>query len=208
MSKKKLIALIIIIVIILGILVKVLLSGPIFANQYTKVALKKNFSQAFMAHTAPDSSDTPLGIACGASGIAGNILVYVYYAGEDYQAGHISEAQFMQVIANSKPAIVWINGIFEKNYQISLQYPIKQMDIGPCYYELINGNNLYNTVNFVKLQPIIFALINQMYQSQDPNQIIQDVKQYSVYMEQGTFYYQYNTQYGLDEINANGFKPE
>jgi len=210
MSKRtKIIGLSVIILIVVVLIAKVVFGGPVFASEYTKVALKKNFSTAFNAHTSPKAGSTPSGLQGGESALAGNVLVYVYYAYQDYQAGHISKKQFLEVMQNTSGAIQAITNRFNAANKVVMTYPIKEISGSPCYYELhTDGSWLANTVNYTNLQPIIFNLITKMYQSQDPEQIYNDVKQYAVYMEQGTFYYNYNTQYGLDQINVGSFKPQ
>jgi len=210
MSKRtKIIGLSVIILIVVVLIAKVVFGGPVFASAYTKVALKKNFSTAFNAHTNPQRGATPMDIQSGSAPLSGNVLVYVYYAYQDYQAGHISKKQFLEVMQNTKGAIQNIENRFTVANKIVLAYPIENKDTGDSYVETeADGTHSWNTVNFTNLQPIIMNLISQMYQSQDPEQIYDDVKQYAVYMEQGTFYYQYNTQYGLDQINVGSFKPQ
>jgi len=210
MSKRtKIIGLSVIILIVVVLIAKVVFGGPVFASAYTKVALKKNFSTAFNGHTNPPAGTTPMDIQSGESQLAANVLVYVYYAYQDYQAGHISKKQFLEVMQNTNGAIqVMINRFNEAN-KVVMTYPIENKQLGPSYIETnSDGSWSGNTVNFTKLQPIIFNQLTQMYQSQDPKTIYNDLMQFAVYMEQGTFYNQYNTQYGLDQINVGSFKPQ
>ena len=210
MSKRtKIIGLSVIILIVVVLIAKVALGGPVFASEYTKVALKKNFSTAFNAHTGIPQGYMPLQIQGGQSGLAANVLVYVYYAYQDYQAGHISKKQFLEVMQNTNGAIQKLTEQFNTANKIEMTYPIENKAMGQSYVETeSDGTHQWNTVNYVNLQPIIFNLLTQMYQSQDPNTIIQDMKQFGVYMEQGSFYFEFNTQYGLEQINVGSFKPE
>jgi len=209
MKKKYLIPLIVLVVVVILVVVKIALGPAPFASAYTKMALKKNFSTAYLAHTKPNPGTRIMDLAADSSSNAANVMVYVMYACNDYQAGHISKAQLLQVVQNTNPAIDYITGVFNQNYPIVIKYPIINEDIGMSYVETESDGSTYgNTVNFMKLQPKIFDLLTQMYQSQDPNTIIQDMKQFGVYMEQGSFYYEFNTQYGLEQINVGSFKPE
>jgi len=209
MKKKYLIPLIVLVVVVIVVVGKIALGPAPFASAYTKIALKKNFSTAYLAHTKPNPGTSPGNIANDASQNAANVMVYVMYACEDYQAGHISKTQLLQVMQNTKPAIDYITSLFNQNYPTVMTYPTINESRGLSYVETeSDGSQQGSTVNFVKLQPKIFDLLTQMYQSQDPNTIIQDMKQFGVYMEQGSFYFEFNTQYGLEQINVGSFKPE
>ena len=113
---------------------------------------------------------------------------------------------------NSKPCMDFIVNQFNTNYPIVLKYPIeiKDSSYGESYVEVeSDGTWNANTVNYVKIQSIIFDSINKMYATQDPTQIYEAVKEFGVYMERSTFYYSQNTQYGLENtINIQNFDPK
>jgi len=208
------IAVVVVVLIVLGAITAIAMSGPINASPYTKVALKKTFSGDIAIITTPPSGGstvyTPILIQGNASRYAASILVYVYYACEDYQSGHISKKEFFHVMDNTRPAMNQIINAFNNANQTVLTYPIENKTPGgECYVETeTNGTQTWDTVNNVKLQGIIFSLINSMYQSQDPTQIYNDVKQFGAYMEMGTFYLHENNQWGMDQITPQGFKLE
>jgi len=211
--KKKLKWSIIIIVAVLAFLFIVgLVSGGTASNAspYTKVGLRKDFSQVFISATNPTSDSTPLNIAGCESNIIANVLVYVYYAYTDYKAGNITEKQFFEVMSNTKEAVnqqityynqsmktVMANDYYFNDTQHGLSYGEKEAD----------GSWDTDTVNYMKLQPLMIALAQKMYQSNNPDDIYNDLKQYGVYLEQGTFYFVENKQYGMDQINVNTFQP-
>jgi len=192
------IAVVVVVLIIIGTITALAMSGPINASPYTKVALKKTFSGDLAIMLEPPSGGstvaTPLTIQGNCSKNAANIVVYVYYACEDYQAGHISKKEFFQILNNTRPAMNQLISAFNIVNQAVITYPIENKTPGgECFVETeSDGTHSWNTVNYVKLQGIIFNLLTSMYQSQDPTQIYNDVKQFGAYMEIGTFYYEEN----------------
>jgi len=211
------IAVVVVVLIIIGAITALAMSGPINASPYTKVALKKTFSGDILTEfTFPSGINpntgrvlSPLDIQSNCSKGAANILVYVYYACEDYQAGHINKKEFFQVMNNTRPAMNYLIQTFNTNNSIVLKYPQEEKERGLSYVEIYSdGQWGGNTVNFTKLQGIIFTLLTSMYQSQDPTQIYNDVKQFGAYMEMGTFYFEENNQWGMEQINPQGFKLE
>jgi len=209
-KRNGIIAIGVVVVILIILALKLMLSGPINASPYTKVALKPGFSQAFIGHFGIPSDTTPSFIEGNMGQGMANVMVYVYYACQDYQAGKINKKEFLQVMENTKPVVDWLTQQFNPAYDKVMTYPVENMSPGGLSYVETesDGSKNWNTANYTKLQKVIVDLVNQMYQSQDPNQIWQDVEQFGVYMEQGTFYFSNNTQYGLDQISTNNFKSE
>jgi len=205
---------IIILVLVLLVLGVVLLvtTTPIFASSYTKAALNKNFSQKAMPYITPSSGEGALAYACGTGRMSANVVVYVYFACQDYQAHKISKNQLLQVMANTKPCIDYLSQLFNTNYPIVLNYPIevKNPAYGASYVEVeSDGSWNANTVNLVKIQSMIMGELNNMYSTQEPNQIYEAVKAYGVYLERATFYNSQNIQYGLENtINVQNFDPK
>jgi|GEM_PF-530031 len=211
MSKRKKIILIIVIVIIVVVLGRVILGPAPFASSYTKNALRKDFSTTVNSGFIPSQQSTPITVTPTQANIIANILVYVYYAYQDYQAGRISKKQFLQVMANTKGSVDFLTNIFNTNYnEVIKNDPIAMQNIGLCYGQKNpDGTTTLNTVNFIKISRLMVDLANKMYQSQDPDEIYADLKQYSVYLEQSTFYFSLNTQYDLDStINVQNFDPK
>jgi len=214
-KKKKIILLIIILAVIAGIAYGVnamsggsVVSAPL-ASPQTKLALNKNFSKALNAHIGVPDDSTPLDIQGQSGKIAANVLVYVLYACQDYQAGHINKSQMLDVMKNTHGSIDFIEGKFNTANKIMLTYPVEnENSVGECYVQTNpNGSQSANTVNYVKIQQKIFDMINQMYQEQDPDKIYSDLQQIGVLYEQATFYYNENMQFGLDQITTAQFKP-
>jgi len=211
MSKRKKIIIIVIIIIVVAILGKLFIGPAPFASSYTKNALRKDFSIQFnsIVHPTPDSTSITI-VPSEPNGIA-NVLVYVYYAYQDYQAGRISKKQFLEVMANTKGSIDFLTEIFNTNYnEVIKNDPIEVENVGECYVQTSSdGSQLWNTVNEIKISKLMVDLVNKMYQSQDPDEIYADLKLYSVYLEQSTFYFSLNTQYDLDStINVQNFDPK
>jgi len=213
-KRKKIILLIIVLAVIAGIAYGVnamsggsVISAPL-ASPQTKLALNKNFSKELDSHLGIPDGSTPITIQAASSNCSANVLVYVLYACQDYQAGHISKSQLLEVMKNTKGSIDYLTDVFNKNNKIVMTYPIINQQQGPCYTETEpNGVQNYNTKNYVELQPKIFDLINQMYQEQDPDKIYLDLQEIGVMYEQSTFYYSENMQFGMDKITTAQFKP-
>ena len=213
-KRKKIILLIIVLAVIAGIAYGVnamsggsVVSAPL-ASPQTKLALNKNFSKALNAHIGVPDDATPLQIQQGSSQAAMNVLVYVLSAYQDYQAGHISKAQMLEIMRNTKGSIEFIENSFNPANSKVLSYPIQNTSIGNSYIETeANGVQNGNAVKFVQLQPKIFDLINQMYSEKTPEKIYTDLQQIGVMMEQGTFYFSSNMQFGLDKITIAQFRP-
>ncbi len=180
------------------------------ASPYTKVGLRKDFSQVFNKATTSSSDSTPLNIAGCESKIIANVLVYVYYAYTDYKAGNITEKQFFQVMNNTKDTVNQQITYYNQSMQTVManDYYFNSTRHGESYGEKeADGSWSTDTVNYMKLQPLMMAVAQQMYQSNNPDDIYNDLKQYGVYLEQGTFYFVENKQYGMDQINVNTFQP-
>jgi len=197
--------------IIIGLLLLMvsLMSGcTMFASEYTKQGLNPRFSELFNSMDHPDNTSFPIGIVGANPNIIANVLVYPYYAYLDYSKGTISKKQFLKVMANTKGGIDYLNQLFNENYAIVIKEPIKNINIGESYYEVEpNGAWNANTVNYVKICKKMSDLSIQMYQSQDPQTVFNDIKEYAVLLEQSTFYISANDQYGLDDtINVNNFQ--
>jgi len=212
-KRKKIVLIIISIIVVLFIAITSVVyatsNGAPFASPYTKAALGSQFDKKMRPYiTFGDSY--PIGIASNSSGLACNILVYVIYAYDDYQAGKITQSQFLKVVANTKPSIDFITTNFEKYYPIVIKYPLYNDPTGgECYLETeSDGKTHGNTVNYIKIQNSMFDVLKQMYSTQDPSQIWQDIQQFGVLMEMSTFFYSQNNQYGLEsQINVQNFDP-
>jgi len=214
-KRKKIILLIIVLAVIAGIAYGVnamsggsVISAPL-ASPQTKLALNKNFSKVLNTKIPVQSDATPIQIQEGAAQLAANVLVYVLYACQDYQAGHINKSQMLTVMKNTKGSIDFIEGTFNTANSTVLNYTIENKNPGgECYVETeSNGVQNWNTVNFVKIQSQIFDAINQMYQEKDPDKIYANLQQVGVLLEQSTFYFSSNMQFGLDKITTTQFKP-
>jgi len=213
-KRKKIILLIIVLAVIAGIAYGVnamsggsVVSAPL-ASPQTKLALNKNFSKVLNTKIPVQSDATPIQIQEGAAQLAANVLVYVLYACQDYQAGHISKSQMLAVMKNTHGSIEFIESGFNVANSTVLTYPIENKQLGASYVENeSDGTWKGNTVNFVKIQPQIFDAINQMYQEKDPDKIYAELQQVGVLLEQSTFYFSSNMQFGLDKITTTQFKP-
>jgi len=211
MSKRKKIIIIVIIIIVVAILGKLFIGPAPFASSYTKNALRKDFSTTVNSGFIPSQQSTPISVTPTQANIIANILVYVYYAYQDYQAGRISKKQFLEVMANTKGSIDFLTNIFNTNYnEVIKNDPIVMENNGLSYTQQNSDGSVGgNTVNYIKVSKLMVDLANKMYQSQDPDEIYADLKQYSVYLEQATFYFSLNTQYDLDStINVQNFDPK
>jgi len=213
-KRKKIIVLIIVLAVIAGIAYGVnamsggsVISAPL-ASPQTKLALNKNFSKVLNAQTPSQEGATPMQIQEYSSRMAANVLVYVLYACQDYQAGHINKSQMLDVMKNTKGSIDFIESGFNSANSTVLTYPIENKQLGASYVENEpDGTWKGNTVNFVKIQSQIFDAINQMYQENDPDKIYLNLQQIGVLFEQSTFYYSENMQFGMDKITTAQFKP-
>jgi len=194
--------------IIITVVVMAATPNTLKANPYTKVGLRKDFSTVFNQAMQPSSGSDCLGIVGTTGKVMGNILVYPYYAYLDYKAGNISESQFFQVMQNTSGSATNIINLYNVNLTKFNQigYNLKESEGESVGMQIGGGNWHTMTLNFFNLQGTMMALAQQIYQSKNPDEIYQDIKQYGAYLEQGTFYGAYNTQYGMDQINANTFQ--
>jgi len=212
MTKRKKIVLgiigIIIIAIVLKLLIGVVTGVPMSASEYTKTALKKNFSYRFDAANVPSLNSTPITVAPTQTLVTANVLVYVYYAYLDYKAGHISKKQFLEVMQNTKPSIDFLTGIFNIAYGDVIKNDTIKMEEGQLSYVQTNpdGSQTFNNVNYIKVSKQMMDLVNQMYQSQDPEEIWGYLGQYAAYLEQMTFLFQDNDMTGMDQFNAQDWQ--
>jgi len=212
MTKKKKIVLgiigIIIIVIVLKLLIGVVTGVPMSASEYTKAALSKNFSYEFNSGMVPSLDSTPLSVTPSEPLITANVLVYVYYAYLDYKAGHISKKQFLEVMHNTKPSIDFLTGIFNIAYGDVIKNDTIKMEEGQlCYVQTNSDGSLsWNNVNYIKVSKKMMDLVNQMYQSQDPEEIWGYLGQYAAYLEQSTFLFHDNDMTGMDQFNAQDWQ--
>jgi len=212
--KKKIILIIIAVIVVIAVILGVSsnMNGAPLASPYTKVALRKDFSERFIKTVNSGSGQTtPLG-TLGASGEVGaNVVVYIYYSCLDYQQGHINQKQFNQIMNNLKPAVDNLTQQYQSNLAIVKKNSVIQVKNpgGECYVETnTDGTQQWNTVNFINIQQMMYDSLNQMYQTQDTQKIYNLVLQYAVYLERATFYLNENDQYGLNMINTDTFKPE
>jgi len=194
--------------IIITVVVMAATPNTMKANPYTKVGLRKDFSTVFNGAIQPVPGTDSLDIIGGTGRMMGNVLIYPYYAYLDYKAGNISESQFFQVMQNTSGSATCIIDLYNTNYQAF--YKIGAYLKGPegeqVGYKLSNGDWGTETLNYFNLQGTMMSLAQQIYQSKNPDEIYQDIRQYGAYLEQGTFYQAYNTQYGMNQINASTFQ--
>jgi len=208
MSKKiKWVIAIIIAAVIVTVVVLAATPNTTKANPYTKVGLRKDFSSVFNSAIQPSSGSDAIGIVGTSGKIMGNVLIYPYYAYLDYKAGNISETQFFQVLDNTRGSMQTILNLYTENYNyVQANGYYGQSSSGKSVGLDVNGTWVNITLNFYQLQGVMMALAQKIYQSKNPDEIYQDIRQYGAYLEQGTFYYAYNTQYGMDQINAQTFQ--
>jgi len=208
--KKKIILIIIAVIVVIAVILGVSsnMNGAPLASPYTKVALRKDFSTVLIKHMSANPQNNPNGIIGGLSMAGGNLVLYMYYACEDYQQGHINQKQFNQVMTNLKPSVDYLTNLYNTNIAIVKKNdPIKMENLGMCYVQTNpDGTQGWNTVNYINIQQMMFDSFTQMYQTQDPNKIYDLTLQYAVYLERASFYYSENDQYGLNMINTDTFK--
>jgi len=208
--KKKIILIIIAVIVVIAVILGVSsnMNGAPLASPYTKVALRKDFSTVFNEHIQPNNQITPLGIVSAMGMTGGNLVLYMYYACEDYQQGHINQKQFNQVMTNLKPSVDYLTNLYNTNISIVKKNDtIKMENLGMSYVEThTDGTWSGDTVNYINIQQMMFDTLSQMYQTQDPSKIYNLALQYGVYLERASFYYSENDQYGLNMINSDTFK--
>jgi len=196
--------------IIITVVVMAATPNTMKANPYTKVGLRKDFSSVFNSAIQTQLGTQSLDVVSVSGNLMGNVLVYPYYAYLDYKSGNINENQFFQVIQNTSGSASCIIAQYNSaltefnNNGYNLKGP-KGEEVG-----LKQNDGSWHTVtlNYFNLQGTMMSLAQDIYQSKNPDQIYQDICQYGAYLEQGTFYYAYNTQYGINQINAKTFQPK
>jgi len=209
MSKKiKWVITIIIAAVIVTVVVLAATPNTTKANPYTKVGLRKDFSSVLISAIQPSPSDDSLGIIGASGNVMANVLVYPYYAYLDYKAGNISESQFFQVMQNTSGSATFVINEYNTNLVEfnKIGFNGKDAKGESVALKLSDGSWHTLTLNYFNLQGTMMTLAQQIYQSKNPDDIYQDIRQYGAYLEQGTFYFAYNTQYGMDQINANTFQ--
>jgi len=200
------------VLIVLVLLIAVLKGmGPMNASPYTKAALNKRFSENFNSSIIPNSGTSTIqGIVAANPNVIANILVYPYFAYQDLQAGKINQKQFFEVMNNTRGSVDYATNLINTNYALVVKNdPKGKEDIGLCYVHTnSDGSWNANTINYIDNCKKLSDIATQVYQSSDPNQIYQLIQQYAVLLEQNTFYFSANDQYGLDAtINVQNFNP-